>query len=142
MTLRPAPGAAPAVPKGATDLDARYGRRPVRRRIVGIVVAAGVLVVAAVVWLLWAQPWSVQEFWKSTGYRVIDDRSIQVTWNVTLAEGQTAHCALAAQNAMHAIVGWRVVDVVGTEVPTQLLVETVRTTEVADTGFAYRCWLP
>lgn len=129
-------------PQGAVDLDARYGRRPARGRIVGVVVAAGVLALAALVWLLWAQPWSAQEFWKSTGYRILDDRAIDITWTVTLAEGEEAKCALSAENARHAIVGWKVIDVVGTAIPTQALVERVRTTELADTGLAYRCWLP
>jgi len=123
------------------SLDARYGRRP-RSRVLGVVVTASVLVVAAVVWLFWAQPWTVQEFWKTTGYRIVDDRAIEITWNVTLGDGQDAKCALAAQNEMDAIVGWKVVDVVGAAEPTQQLTETVRTTTPADTGLAYRCWLP
>ena len=123
-------------------LDARYGRRPPRRRLLGVVVTAGVLVVAAVVWLLWAQPWTVSEFWKSTGYVIVDERAIEITWNVTLGEGQTAQCALAAQNDLRAIVGWKVVEVVGVAEPTQQLTETVRTTGLSDTGLAYRCWLP
>lgn len=100
------------------------------------------LIVAALVWLVWAQPWSTEAFWKSTGYQIIDDRTIAVQWSLTLAEGETARCALAAQNVVHAIVGWKVVDVVGTDVPTQRLSEPVRTTEPAVTGLAYRCWLP
>ncbi len=129
-------------PESAADLDARYGRRPAGRRVLGIAVTAGVLIVAALVWVVWAQPWSVNEFWKSTGYVVVDDRSIEVTWEVTLADGEPAQCALAAQNPAHAMVGWKVVDVVGTATPTQQLTETIRTTELADTGLAYRCWKP
>jgi hypothetical protein len=125
-----------------TSLDERYGRRPPRRRLVGIVVTAGVLVVAAVVWLFWAQPWTEADFWKSTGYEVVNDQAIDITWNVTLSEGQTAQCALAAQDDLHAIVGWKVVNVVGVADPTQQLTETVRTTAPADVGLAYRCWLP
>ncbi|OJX71275.1 MAG: hypothetical protein BGO95_09550 [Micrococcales bacterium 73-13] len=132
MTLRETPGA---------DLDARYGRRPARGRMLGVVVTAGVLVVAAVVWLFWAQPWTAQEFWRSTGYRILDDRTVEVAWSVTLAEGQSASCAIAAQNEVHAIVGWRVVEVVGAAQPTRALTETVRTTEPAQVGLAYRCWL-
>jgi len=94
------------------------------------------------VWLFWAQPWTVGEFWKSTGFHVVDDRTTQVTWEITLGEGQHAKCALAVQDELHAIVGWRVVDVVGKAQPTQQLVEPVRTTKVGDTGLAYRCWLP
>ena len=122
-------------------LDARYGRRPARRRYLAVGVTAGLLVVAATVWLFWAQPWTQEQFWKSTGYRVVDDRAIEVTWNVTLGDGQTARCALAAQDDLHAIVGWKVVDVVGVPEPTQQLTQTVRTTSLADTGLAYRCWL-
>jgi len=125
-----------------SDLDARYGRRTTRRRRLGVVVAAAALVVAGLVWLVWAQPWSAQTFWKSTGYRLVDDRAIDVTWAVTLGEGERAKCAIAAQNLVHAIVGWKVVEVVGTGQPTQQLGERIRTTEAADTGLAYRCWLP
>lgn len=131
----------PQAPDGA-DLDARYGRRSAKGRVTGVVIAAVVLAVAAAVWLVWAQPWSVQTFWKSMGYQIIDDRTIAVNWSVTLGEGETASCALAAQNPARAIVGWKVVEVVGTELPTQLLSEQIRTTEPADTGLVYRCWLP
>lgn len=134
MSLRPG--------QSGADLDARYGRRPARSRRTAVIVSAVALGVAAVVWLLWAQPWSTNAFWETTGYRIIDDRTIAVTWSATLAEGQPAHCAVAAQNPAHAIVGWKIVEIVGTDVPTQLLSEPVRTTEPAVTGLVYRCWLP
>jgi len=125
-----------------STLDVRYGRRPARGRILGVWIAGGVLALAAIVWAVWAQPWSIGDFWKSTGYQVVDDRTIDVTWNVTLGDGEAARCAIAAQNPVHAIVGWKVVEVVGTELPTRQLTERLRTTERADTGLAYRCWLP
>lgn len=134
MTLRRA--------QDGADLDVRYGRRSARGRVTGVVIAIAVLVVAAVVWLVWAQPWSTQTFWKSTGYQIIDDRTIAVNWSVTLGEGETAMCAVAAQNPASAIVAWKVVEVVGTEQPTQAFSEQIRTTELADTGLVYRCWLP
>ena len=124
-----------------TDLDARYGRRPARGRLVAIIAAAVILVAAAVVWFLWANPLSDQQFWKSTGYAIIGDSAIDITWNVTLGPGETAQCALAAENSAGAIVGWKVVEVTGTDNPTEQLTETVRTTEPAVTGLAYRCWL-
>ena len=126
---------------GGADLDARYGRRPARRRRNGIVIAGAVLGVLALVWLVWAQPWSTQMFWKSTGYRIIDGGSIAVTWSVTLGDGEAAQCAVAAQNVARAIVGWKVVDVVGTDQPTRQHSAEIRTTEPPDTGLIYRCWL-
>jgi len=123
------------------DLDARYGRRPARRRGTGVVVAVAVIVAIAAGWLVWAQPWSVQTFWKGGGYEIVDDRTVAVKWSVTLGEGESARCAIAAQNVVHAIVGWKTVDVVGTELPTQQLSELLRTTEPADAGLVYRCWL-
>lgn len=130
----------PQLPATA-ELDARYGRRTARGRRLGIIVTAAVITVLALVWLVWAQPWSTPAFWKSTGYRIVDDRTIAITWSVTLAEDETAQCAVAAQNVVHAIVGWKVVEVAGESQPTQQLSEQIRTTEPADTGLVYRCWL-
>jgi len=124
-----------------TNLDARYGRTPRRRGLVVVIVAAAALVAAALAWFIWANPLSVQEFWRSSGYRIEGDRAIEVTWEVTLDEGQTADCAIAAQNEADSIVGWKVFRVIGTAALNQSLTETIRTTERADTGLAYRCWL-
>lgn len=128
-------------PQVQDDLDARYGRRPAGRRRIGVIVTAIALGVIAAVWLAWAQPWSTHAFWTSAGYGMVDDRTIVVKWSVTLGEGETASCALSAENVVHAIVGWKTVDVVGTELPTQQLSELLRTTEPADAGLVYRCWL-
>ncbi len=106
-----------------------------------MVIAAVLLAAAAVVWFFWANPLSVEEFWTSIGYQIVDDGSIQVTWAVDLDDGQLAHCAIAAENSAQAIVGWKVVDVTGTADPTVERTDTIRTTEQADTGLAYRCWL-
>ncbi len=124
-----------------SDLDARYGRRPVRRRVVAIVVAAVVLFAAAIGWVDGANPLSVEQYWKTTGYRIVDDSAIDITWNITLGPGETAHCAVAGENAAGAIVCWKVVGATGTDDPTQQLTEAIRTTEPAVTGLAYRCWL-
>lgn len=124
-----------------TDLDARYGLRPAASRTALVWVSAVVLVVAGLVWLVWAKPWEAHEFWETTGYRIIDERSAEVTWVVTLADGETASCAAAVQNSASAIVGWKQVEVTGGALPSQQLTALVRTTELGATGFAYRCWL-
>lgn len=128
-------------PMPPADLDARYGRRSASGRRVAVIAAAAALLVAGLAWLVWAQPWTAQTFWKPTGYEVLDDRTIAVHFSVTLGDGERAACAIAAENVVHAFVGWRIVEVVGTDVPTQQIRELLRTTETADKGLVYRCWL-
>jgi len=70
------------------------------------------------------------------------DRESSVTYELSLAPGTEASCAVQALDERHGIVGWKVVDVPASEQYTRVLQETVRTTAPANTALIYKCWLP
>lgn len=126
-------------------LDERYGRSPDaarRTRWVAIGAAAAFVLVFAG-WLIWgglggdAARFQVRD----TGYDVIDDRTVDVTWQFTAEPGTGARCAVQALNSSFGIVGWKVVDVAPSDTRTRAFTTTLLTTEEAVTGLIYRCWL-
>lgn len=133
----------------ATDenaaLDARYGRTPTRRRRERLILIAGGVLIAAVfvAWVVWAgfdngrTTLGVQDI----AHSIIDDSTVSITWQVSVAEGTPVSCALQAQNEAHAIVGWRIVDLPPSETFNTRYREVIRTTQHAVTGLIYRCWL-
>jgi len=123
------------------ELAARYGRGTSKRGPLVVALSAIAIVALAVLWFVWANPLTVKEFWKTVAYRAVDDRTVEVTWEVTLGPGERSRCAIAAENGASAIVGWTTVEVAGVATPTQQVSAQVRTTELAMTGLVYRCWL-
>jgi hypothetical protein len=128
-----------------TDLDARYGRTRAsanRTRLV-VVVSALAFVAVFAAWLVWAgilgAPAQFQA--EDTAHTVVDDSTVDVTWQFTVEPGTDARCAVQALNSTFAIVGWTIVDVPASPARTRDLTERVRTTERAVTGLIYRCWL-
>jgi hypothetical protein len=127
-----------------TDLDARYGRTPRSRRVVGIGVAAVALVVAAIVWFVWANPIGAGRpaaQWRDTGYHDLTDRGIGISWEVTIDPGVGARCALYAMNQGFAVIGWKVVEIEPSDTRIRQFEDTVLTTERAVTGLVYQCWV-
>lgn len=128
------------------DLDARYGRTPGSRRwgrIAGWAAGAGIVAVFSA-WLLWAGPFSASgPAFEATdlGFDLVDDSQIIVHWQFTIEPGTAASCALQAQNDVHAIVGWTVVELPEAQERTRRYSQQVLTTERAVTGLIYRCWL-
>jgi len=127
-----------------TDLDARYGRTPTSRRRIGIWVSAGVLVLAALVWFVWANPIGIGQAslgYRDTGYRVVSDAEVMVQWEVTVTPGVDTECALQALSENFSVVGWKIVSLPASETITRQFSESVLTSERASTGLAYRCWI-
>lgn len=127
------------------DLAERYGRAPVDRRRTRWWFAATAVGFAVVfgAWLWWgglASPGAQLEA-RDTGYEVLDEGTVNVEWRLTIQPGTPAKCAVQALNARYGVVGWKVVDVPPSEDRTRLLTEVLRTTERAETGLIYRCWL-
>ena len=128
-----------------TDLDARYGRTrssAARTRVIVIVSALAFAVVFGA-WLLWAGILGAPAQFQAvdTAHELIDDSTVDVTWQFTVEPGTEARCAVQALNSTFAIVGWRIVDVPASSARTRDLTERVLTTEPAVTGLIYRCWL-
>ena len=105
--------------------------------------AAAAFVLIFTAWVIWGglDGTATTVDSRDTGHRVVDAHSVDVTWQVTLPPGQSAQCAIEAQNEAHSIVGWKIVEVPASEQRTRAFTETVKTTELAVTGLIYRCWL-
>ncbi len=129
----------------SSSLDQRYGRTPARRARRTLIawttgVAAAVVVVAWVVWAgLDGSSASIDA--QDTAHLVVDSRSVQVDFDLTLPRGDTASCLVQALNDSFAVVGWKVVDIPASDQPIRSFTETVRTSELASTGLIYDCWL-
>ncbi|TAL41335.1 MAG: DUF4307 domain-containing protein [Salinibacterium sp.] len=131
--------------RDAVDLAARYGRTPAAARRTRWVVGASALafIVVFVAWLVWGgllqAPAQLEA--SDIGHRILSDRAVSVTWQVTVEPHTETRCAVQALNSSFGIVGWVVVDVPASETRTRQFTETVRTAEPAVTGLIYRCWL-
>lgn len=126
-------------------LDARYGRTPRRKVRDRIVLITGGILVAAVftAWVVWAGLDDAQGNIgaQDVAHSILDDSSVSITWQVSVAEGTAVSCALQAQNEAHAIVGWKIVDIPASENFNNRYREVIRTSQRAVTGLIYRCWL-
>jgi hypothetical protein len=127
------------------SLDARYGRTPQKRRrdltIIWAAAAAFTVVLAA--WVVWVAFDNTDDTVASRdiAHRVLDDRTVRISYDVSMTPGTSAQCALEVQNESHSIVGWKIVDIPASESYTQAFTDTVRTTQLGVTGLIYRCWL-
>ncbi len=130
----------------AAVLDARYGRSrssAKRTRWIGIATAAAFTIVF-VAWAIWGgligAP-DAQFTAVDARHTVVDETTVEVTWEFTAPPGTPARCAVQALNSTFAIVGWKEVDVPASTRINRVLTERVLTTERAVTGLIYRCWL-
>lgn len=127
------------------ELAERYGRGPRNRRrsMWWFAATAAAFAVVFGAWLWWgglSSPAAQLEA-RDAAYEVIDDRTVRVDWRLTVEPGTPAECAVQALNGRYGVVGWKVVEVPPSEQRTRLLTEQLRTTERAETGLIYRCWL-
>lgn len=128
----------------AAALDARYGRTPERRarqRLLGWVaaIAVALVFVAWVVWTSWDGPAaSIQS--RMLGAKIVDDRSVTLTVEVSAPVGSPVSCALEVQNDKHAVVGWTIVDLPASDTYTRTFTQEVLTVDQGVTGLIYRCW--
>lgn len=126
-------------------MDARYGRTPgrlKRQRTLAIIGGAGIAAVF-IAWIWWAgllQP-SAQFQARDLGYTLIDDQNIVVQFEITVPPNTPMQCAVQALNAEYGIVGWRIVDIPGSDARTRVFEQPLRTSEKPVTGLLYRCWV-
>ncbi len=124
-------------------LQARYGTRPTRGRRYWSWIAIALLAGALGAWLLWSaftSPSSKLDF-KDLGFSQVDPHGITISWQLTAPPGTNAECALQALNSRFGVVGWKIVEVPAAETRTRTFTERLRTSETAETGLIYRCWL-
>ena len=127
-------------------LSERYGHTPRAKKTtkwLGITAGVGFAIVL-VAWLWWAglaQP-TAQFETRDLGWERVDDRSVSVRFEVSVAPGTPMSCAVQALNAQYGIVGWVIVDLPESTQRTRVFNQVVRTSETAVTGLLYRCWVP
>lgn len=125
------------------QLDERYGRRrPTRSRraawvVVGAVVATAV---AGLAWLTWANA-SDAVAADVTGFEVLDEHRVALTFQITAPVDSAVACALEAQDSEHGVVGWRVVEYPASRSHAQAFTETIPTLAQATTGLVNACWV-
>ncbi len=123
-------------------LDERYGRtRSTGRRWVrGAVAALGALVVGLFVWMTVANSLDAVDV-DTTGFEVVDEHSVVLSFQFTAPVGRAVACAIEAQDEEHGVVGWRVVELPPSEAHVRAFRETIPTTAAATTGFVNSCWV-
>ncbi|HAM27501.1 MAG TPA: DUF4307 domain-containing protein [Microbacteriaceae bacterium] len=129
----------------AGDLAERYGRTPsIKRRnrllYSAVAVLVGIVVVAWVIWAGLDQAGSTLDA-EDTGHHIIDDKTVSISYTVSMPVGSTASCALQVQNEAHGIVGWLIVKIPASKLYSTGHTDIVRSSEPAVTGLIYRCWL-
>lgn len=116
----------------------RMGRRDRRWSVAGVVLVLVMTVLS--VWWGWSATVGTVN-WQNVAYHVVDDRTVEVRFQVTKPAGSTARCTLQAQEVGHAVVGRTVVVV---PPAAQSIVEqdaTIRTTTPAVIGQVKDCEL-
>lgn len=125
-------------------LDDRYGRARSTRSPRFWAIFAGVAIALAVgiaAWYAFATPGNAIGV-DTTGYELVDEHTVVVSFQVTSPAGSPLACALEAQDEDHGIVGWRVVEYPASSDHSRAFQETVRLTAPATTGFVNTCWVP
>ena len=129
----------------SASLDARYGRTPSKKRRDRWIYIGGGIAVAVVVsaWVVWAgldQAGASLET-QDVGSTIINARTVQVNYQVSMPVGKTASCALQVENAAHSIVGWKIVKIPASDRFTNSFSTIVKSAEKPTTGLIYQCWL-
>ena len=128
-----------------TDLDARYGRTTARarqHRLIAIAAGIGTAVVVGA-WVVWAGLFSPEATLETrdVGYDLVSDDEVVLRFEVSVTPGASVRCALEVQNEQHAIVGWKVVDLPGSDTYTRVFEERIITSEPAVVGLISECRL-
>jgi hypothetical protein len=136
-------GDAPAGSPQQRVLDERYGRGRRRRfdRRLGWG-AAAVLLLAGLAVLLFSgwQNANTIEF-RDLAYSVVDDRTVEIDFEVSAPPGTEVVCALEALSESYAQLGWRVHELPASEQRTRRFSDTLVTTGPATTGVVKSCWV-
>lgn len=132
------------LPVTTDELASRYGhsrKRTLRDRWwIAATALAFIAVFAA--WALWAglddTTGSLEA--TDTAYTIVGAHSVKVSFAINVDPGTKVDCALEALNPSYAIVGWKVVSYPAKSERLSTYTETIRTTELSNTGLIYRCW--
>ncbi|WP_243073538.1 DUF4307 domain-containing protein [Microbacterium sp. SS28] len=123
-------------------LDERYGRTKRRgsRWVVGIGAAVAILAVGAFAWMTVEGSLDAVDA-DATGFEVVDDHGVVLSFQVSAPAGSAIACALEAQDEGHGVVGWKVVELPPADTHARAFRETIPTVAEATTGFVNSCWV-
>lgn len=123
-------------------LDERYGRTSRRTVRIGLGIAIGIaaVVVIAYSWMTFVAT-AEQVDADTTGFELVDERTVEVAFQITAPTGRTVACILEAQDTEHGIVGWKVVEYEASDLTARAFRETIPTTAEATTGLVNSCWV-
>ena len=121
-------------------LDERYGRTRRRgsRWVVIVAVAVGAVAIGAFAWLTVSNSINSVDV-DTTGFQVVDGRTVTLEFQVSAPAGSSIACSLEAQDAEHGVVGWKVVEIPASETHARAFRETIPTVAEATTGFVNSC---
>jgi len=125
-------------------LDHRYGRtreKRSRRLVTGIAGVLGAGVLGMVAWTTVVGAIDSVDT-DATGFEVVDDHAVVVSFQVSGAAGKPLACALEAQDTEHGVVGWRVVEYPAADGLNRAFTETIPTVALATNGLVTSCWIP
>jgi len=123
-------------------LDERYGRRRTggRRWGVWIAIVIGAIVAGLFGWMTVASSADAVDA-DTTGFHLVDERTVEVSFQFTAPPGRDVVCAIEAQDEEHGTVGWKVVRYEASDAHGRAVRETIPTTAAATTGFVNTCWV-
>lgn len=130
------------------EIANRYGRSPsqLRKRRLGVILAAAGFALLFVIWALWANLTGVAKpVFKTTAFEIVDDSHISVTFVVTKPVNTNVICAIKALKQDYGIVAYQEVafasgDSYGSDLVDLNWKANLRTTELAVTGLVDNCW--
>jgi hypothetical protein len=133
-------------PTRVTDaIDDRYGRGKSTRRRNRWILVGGAIALAAILvgWTVWAglDQNSGNLDSEDIGQTIINNRTVNISYQVSMPTGSTASCALQVQNEAHAIVGWKIVKIPASKQFTNTYQSIVKSSELGVSGLIYQCWL-
>lgn len=124
----------------AQELDERYGRTRRRRTPWIIGGAVALLVVGAFSWMTVAQSMGSVDA-DDLGFELVDEHSVNVSFQVTGVQGKDVVCALEALDEEFGVVGWKIVEIDAGDSHSQARSVTIPTVAAATTGLVNTCWV-
>ena len=124
----------------AQELDERYGRTRRRRTPWIIGGAVALLVVGAFSWMTVAQSMASVDA-DDLGFVLVDEYSVDVSFQVTGVQGKDVVCALEALDEEFGVVGWKIVEIPAGDSHSQARKVTIPTVAEATTGLVNTCWV-
>lgn len=125
------------------QLDDRYGRTPRPGRTRALWVIVGVLAVVTIAVGSWITVSTSATTVRAddTAMRVIDDRTVEVSFQVSGPRDREIACAIEALEEEFGVVGWRIVVLPPSDQHTRAFTETIPTISPATTGLVNSCWV-